>query len=421
VTTAAGMLDEVLALVAYEQAALDDRWPIYERLRSEAPVFFFRDTAFVSRYEDVSTVLMDDTHFHTGVWAEGPFARPVPGHLTESEQGKLRDILDYQSRWMTKSNGERHAQLRRIGTRVFSPRTIAAMDPRIEALALESLATLAERDSVEFISEFAYQLPLTIICEMLDIPEDEREPLHDLWVMMTRFLGGEWRSRLPEHLDDVHESYRDMGRRLAEILDASRGRETTDLVSRLLAARDEEGSIVSDADLISIVTQILTAGHQTTQDLLGNALHSLLTHPAEWEALCANPATAADAVEEVLRYRSPAQVVERIVVEDVELAGVPLAAGQHLTCLLGSANHDPDQFEGPERFDIDRMDVKKHLAFARGPHFCLGAALSRLEGRIVLQVLAERYPGTSLVDDEARWIPSLQLLGLRALPLRLAP
>jgi cytochrome P450 len=412
--------DEVAALARYEPEALADRWRIYARLREEAPVFEFGGTVFVSRYADVNAVLLEHERFHSGPLAAEQGKRGLPPGLTEQELAKVDEILDYQSRWMTASNGRRHADLRRLTTRVFSARAIAEMRGRIEELTEEMLEELGAHARVDFIHDFAYRLPLTIISEMLDIPVELREELHRIWVRMSRFLTGlEWKSRLPQDLDDVHAAYVEMGQVLREIMKRNREKDTTDLLSGLLAAREGESALFSEADLVSIVTQLLTAGHQTTQDLLGNALYSLFTRRDQWDALCAQPELAPDAVEEVLRYRSPAQLVARTTVEEVEVTGVPLPVGQSVTCLLGSANHDPAVFRDPETFDLRRPDAKAHLAFARGAHFCIGAALSRLEGTIVLRALAQRFPDADLVATDVEWIPHLQLLGLKALPVEL--
>jgi cytochrome P450 len=419
---AAPLGEEVEALARYDPAALAERWRIYARLREEAPVFPFRDTVFVSRYAEVNEILLDGERFHSGPLVADQGKRGLPATLTPSELAKVDEILDYQSRWMTAANGQRHAELRRLTTKVFSARAIGEMRGRIEELTEEMLAELAAHERVEFIHEFAYRLPLTIISEMLDIPVELREELHRVWLRMARFLTGlEWKARLPEHLDDVHAAYGEMGALLREIMRRNRERDTTDLLSGLLAAREDESALFSEADLVSIVTQMLTAGHQTTQDLLGNALYSFFTWREQWDVLRGQPELAADAVEEVLRFRSPAQLVARTTVEEVDVAGVVLPEGQSVTCLLGSANHDPAQFVQPDRFDIRRPDAKGHLAFGWGPHFCLGAALSRLEGTIVLGALVRRFPDADLATTEVEWMPHMQLLGLKALPIELGP
>ncbi|HVT69130.1 MAG TPA: cytochrome P450, partial [Trebonia sp.] len=242
-----------------------------------------------------------------------------------------------------------------------------------------------------------------------------------VWQTMIKFLGGlEWRPALPAQLEAVHASYLEMGALLQQFIDTKRQGTDSDLLRRLFAAQDE-GLGVTDADLIGIISQLFTAGHQTTQDLLGNAVYTLLLYPDQWADIVADPSLVKNAVEEVLRFRSPAQDMERTAVHDVRIGDYTIAAGDHLTCLIGSANHDPGVFSDPGVFDIRRTDVMSHMAFSRGPHFCLGAALSRMEGAAGLTALARRFPEVSLADTDIRWMPNTHLMGVAALPLRFGP
>ncbi len=413
------LTDDVARFAAHDPFVMADRFRVYERLRTEAPVYRFRDTVLVSRYATVSEILLDDERFASG---RGHSGRELPGGLTDAELSKVDEIVDFQSRWLTAANGQRHADLRRLSTRVFSARAIADMRSRIADLTEAMLTDLSSRSVVDFISQFAYKLPLTVVSDMLDIPVELREPLHKAWLGTSPFVGGiEWRRRLPERLDSVYESYAEMTRLLHGIIASREGRPTTDLLGKLLEAQSAESAFVTEDDVVAIVSQLLVAGHQTTQDLLGNGLHSLLTQRDQWRLLCEAPELIPNAVEEVLRFRSPTQTAERIAVGDVVLDGVEIAAGSHVTCLLGAANHDQEQFPDPQRFDVTRNNAKSQLSFGRGAHFCLGAALSRLEAAIVFGSLVRRFPDVDLVTNDVEWMPSVPLLGLTSLLVDLGP
>jgi cytochrome P450 len=206
---------------------------------------------------------------------------------------------------------------------------------------------------------------------------------------------------------------------LRDHLDGTRENPRTVLLQSLFQAESEGG--VSETDLIGIVAQIITAGHQTTQDLIGNSIFTLLTHPDQWELVCEDPARAGNAVEEVLRFRSPAQMMSRYAIDDTEIAGEPIAAGEFVIALLGSANHDETYFSDPQVFSVERENARHHLAFSRGVHFCLGAALSRLEAKTLIGTLARRFPDARLAvpESELAWEPNTFLLSLSSLPVAL--
>jgi hypothetical protein len=209
----------------------------------------------------------------------------------------------------------------------------------------------------------------------------------------------------------------EMRRLIRAAFDARRGTPTTPMMQNLLDAEADER--VSTDDVIVLAQLLITAGHRTTTDLLGNGMHSLLTHPEQWRMLCEEPDRMPAVLEEVLRYRSPGQDVERFAAAPFTLRGVEVREGQHLTIIPGSANFDEDHFVDPERFDITREDSKNHVAFGRGPHYCLGNALAKLEGHTAIGAIARRFPDAKLVTPEPDWAPNTHLLGLSTLPLEL--
>jgi cytochrome P450 len=423
VAVATSLVDDVTAWATRDPAALADRWRTYARLRDEAPVFRHNDQVLVSRYDDVSAVLLDDVHFKKNAAGQktSPRMQKVFDILDERGREMLVAILDHRARWISAADDERHTYLRRLGTRIFSARAIAQIEARIDEVADEMLTRLAAQPTCDVISQLAFRLPLTIISEMLDVPEDARERIHQAWVDMTRFEAVVFSdlTKLADGLEVTYEGHVSMERELKAVLDGRRGSPTTPLLEALFQAERDEG--VSEPDLIAIVTQLITAGHQTTQDLIGNGLLALFTHRDQWELLCSDPGLVPLAVEEILRYRSPAQLMARTAMAAVDVAAETIQAGEFVLVLLGSANNDSTHFADPDRFDVTRVEAREHLAFSRGVHYCLGAALSRLEMTTVLRRLVARFPDAELAvpAEEIAWMPNTFLLGVESLPVRL--
>jgi len=411
----------VEAYASLDAHALADRWSLYARLRREAPVYRYGHTVLVTRYSDISDILADPVTFTNGGEGRDSLTPEVLRRLSSRERTMIAEIDDYHSHWLAAVDGQRHTELRAIGQRVFSPRALRNLEPRIQEIVDELLAAVEGRAQIEFVHDFAYRLPLTVICDILDVPDDLRGPLHETWLgMLPARTGLAWRNQLPLGLESANAKYHEFNRMLGELLDIRRGRPTTEIMSNLLAA--EADPSVDDRDVIGLMMILFAAGHQTTADLLGSGLHALLTDRPQWELLCAEPDLVTNAVEEVLRYRSPSQdIAQRVVAVPTTVAGVPLDPGQHVTAVLGSANRDESVFEAPEVFDIRRTDANKHMAFGKGVHFCLGSPLSKMETKLALTAFAARYPDCELVDPEPAWMPNTHFLGLTEMQLVLDP
>lgn len=412
------LTDDVRDWLSLRADAPLDRWGVYARLRKEAPSFAFGGQKFLSRHADCSAVLRDNRNFLSGFDIESPSYQSMLAKLSDKKRIKYQEVLEHQLRWLNSSNGSKHVALRTLATRVFSMRAIEDMRARVQREVDERLEELSSRDTIEIISDFAYQLPLTIISEMLDIPEEVRESIHTSWQSMTQLIGNP-PERVPHVIDEVHAGMAELESRLKHTFDLRRGQQTTDLLSRLLAAGEEAGGEITEREIMGIVAQMVIAGHQTTQDTIGNALLELFTHRDQWDALKAEPDLVPNAVEEVLRYRTPGQMISRDARTDMEIGEHFFPAGTRVTCLLGSANRDAEIFADPDRFDIRRENARQHLAFSQGVHFCLGASLSRLEVGIFLKTFSARFPNAHLAEQRTEWLPNSFLLGLKALHVRL--
>jgi cytochrome P450 len=428
-TVSSGAVTDLESLVEryarQEPALMADRWPLYRQLREFSPFHRVGATTLVTRYHDIVRILSDDASFEAGPFAAGSDGfRDVPADLTSTERSLAGEIVDFQGHWMTARDGSRHDQLRRVGTRVFTVKAVFAMQQLVDDLVDELLTSLSDGaidGEVEFITGFAYKLPLAVISRVLDMPAELSERLHNEWLVMVKFLGGlAWRRSLPQDLTTVHAAYHGMYVTMSEFLASKRQSTTSDILKRMFTAQIEDPSI-SEADLIGVLSQLFTAGHQTTQDLLGNGLYDLLSYPDQWAELCRNPALVPATIEEVLRFRAPAQDVDRTAVIDVDFGDYTVRAGDHLTLILGSANHDPEQFADPDRFDITRADTRGHVTFSRGPHLCLGAALSRMEGAAALKAMTRRFPHMQLRSPNPLWVRNTHLMGLQSLSIALGP
>lgn len=394
------------------------RWDVYSRLQRESPFLDHGDTLFVSRYSDCRTILQDNRNFLNGYEVESDRVRNVAETLDPVRRDKYRAVIDHQLRWLTSSDGNKHTSLRSLATRVFSLRAIEEMRDRVQREVDIRLDELAGRDSIEIISEFAYQLPLTIISEMLDLDEEVSELIHEAWQCMVKMIGTP-PERVPLVIDEVYDSMIKLEQGLKQTFAVRRREGTTDLLSRLLSAAADEGDTITEDDIVGVVAQLVIAGHQTTQDTIGNGLFLLLANRDQWHAICENAELVPNAVEEILRYHTPGQMAYRTARTDMVVNENRIAAGSHITCILGAANRDPEIFDDAKRFDIRRPNAKQQLAFGSGVHHCLGASLARLEATIFFATLARRFPNTELLDHDPKWLPNNFLHGLAQLHVRL--
>jgi cytochrome P450 len=310
-----------------------------------------------------------------------------------------------------------HTRLRSLVSKAFTPKVVDAHTPRIEEMVAEQLDGLAGRQHLELMSKFAYPLPARVICELLGVPEDDVPfVISQAPALAVGFDPSPMRTA--EVLVAADEATRQLTDYLKQLIVQRRKEPGTDLLSRLIAA-EEEGDRLSHDELVATVLLLLIAGHETTANLIGNGLLALLRHPGQLERFRADPDLDRSAVEELLRYDGPVQMVERIALEDVELGGVTIPRGRIVVLCLGAANRDPGVFREPERLDLAR-DPNHHVAFSGGHHFCLGASLARVEARIALGQLVRRFPELHAATDRLRWRPSFTIRGLQELPLALA-
>ncbi|GII04537.1 cytochrome P450 family protein [Planobispora takensis] len=306
-----------------------------------------------------------------------------------------------------------HTRLRKLVTKAFTPRRTESLRPRIQEITDGLVDAMEPRGRAELIDDFAFPLPVTVICELLGVPTEDRDDFRR-WssILLTPAFTAE-EIRLRDEVNAAIHAY------FGAITAARRADPRDDLVSALVTAHDEE-DLLSDQELIAALTLLLIAGHETTVNLIGNGMLALLTHPGQLRLLQDRPELIPAAIEEFLRYDGPVErATLRFATEDMEIAGVAVPKGSIVQISLGAAGRDPALVDAPDTLDITRADVR-HVAFGHGIHFCLGAPLARLEGLIAFGTLLRRLPGIALDRpvEELGWRSSSIIRGLQALPVR---
>lgn len=388
-----------------------DPYPLYRQLRDAGRAI---ETSYggllLTRHADVMNVLRDPRMSSSNA--------NDPGYAEfreTAEAAGFADLFVQSDHTLLFLDPPDHTRLRRLVSRAFTPRAVESMRPRIRGIVDELLdAALAGPGGFDLIEDLAYLLPVTVISEMLGVPLTDHERLRAWTDVAVRLLDPN--SNL-DGLADLPDALRGMRSYFDELIERRREMPDNDLLSALIAVEDE-GERLTHEELLATVILLYGAGHETTVNLIGNGVVAMLRHPTEWERLIHDPSLAANAVEEALRYDSPVQLTGRTPVEPLQLDGLRLEAGREVITLLGAANRDPAVFADPDRFDVTRGELD-HIAFSAGIHFCLGAALARVEGQEAFAALAQRAPGLRLTTVDPPRKETVTLRGFASLPVEL--
>jgi hypothetical protein len=383
-------------------------YPTYHRLREEDPVhrYLIGGDWIVTRYADVKAVLK------SGCVRTDDRPKSIQErnkYLLHKE--KNLDILAYTtSRFLFYMNPPDHTRLRGLVGKGFSSIVVERMRPHIQEIVDELLDKVRHKGSMDIVAELASPLSVSVISKLLGIPKEAQQQLHQWTNVLSRILDPLVSLKEYEAMNQATEEIQEYLRTLI----AEREKEPQeDFISNLIAAKDQSDRL-SQKDLLAICTLLFGAGEETTGNTIGNGMLALLQHPNQMEQLKREPTMIQSAVEEVIRYDSAIQMLTRIATDNLEIGNQTIKAGEKIVLCLGAANRDPAQFPNPDELNINR-EQNHHLAFADGIHYCLGAALARVETQIAINTLIQRFPDLKLASNKLEWKKSIVIRGLKSL------
>lgn len=385
---------------------LANPYPLFHRLRAEDPVHWdpFLHTWVVTRYVDVLEVLHTFSAERTH----------TPEKLKAMGLAEMSPIAELMVKQMLFMDPPAHTRLRALASQAFSPARVAVLRSHIREIVTRLLDQVQDRGRTDIIKDLAEPLPCTVTAEMLGVPAEDQHQLKTWSANFAEMLGNfqhnpEHAPRMLRTVNEMTAYFRDAVRRQSE-------HPREGLIHALMTA-EMDGDRLTEEEIVanSIVTMV--GGQETTTNLIGNGVLSLLRNPAEMKRLQSDLGLIPSAVEEMLRYESPSQHTGRLAPRDVEMGGKTIGKGQAVMAVMAAANRDPERFPDPDRFDITRKD-NRHLAFGYAAHFCFGAALARVEGQEAMEAIVGRLPGLKLEPGPLTWRNNLGLRGLTSLPVR---
>ena len=399
--------------MTYDPAAPEVRrnpFPVYSQLQDDDPVHWSESLRswVLTRYDDVRQVAMSDVMSPDRL-------RPFYAQLKGERREILAEVMRYLSLWMVFRDPPEHTRLRRLVGTAFTPRSIEALADPVGRVVDQLLDALPRNQSVDWAQQVAMPLPAYVILDLLGIPHQSYADLK-AWSDELRAFVGSSRAD-PDRYNRARHGATQLAGFFREVIAARRAAPGEDFVSRMITARDEQGSLSED-ELVATCMLVLFAGHETTTHLLSNSANALLDHPDQLQRLRDNPALINPAVEEFLRYDGPSNAITRVVSADHEIGGKLLRSGDRVFAMVNAANRDPRRFDNPQGLDIARQP-NRHLTFGFGLHFCLGAPLARLEAQLCFAGLIRRFGKIERAAGETEWIDSLSMRGLSRLPIQL--
>ena len=396
-------------LASYEVVA--NPFPVFAALRQEHPVYKSPDQPnswVLLGYEEVATYLKDSRLLSYPFKAD-MFPEPI--------QKQAAYLFEALSTWLFFMNPPEHMRVRSLVVKAFKPSLIANMKPAIQRIADELIDTVYASGQMDMVDDFAAVLPILVISEMLGVDRKDRKQLK-AWSDEIALIGhGKYDL---ETLLRLQHGLKQLDNYIRDLIEARRQDPQDDFISNMIKV-EENGETLSMAEMLSLCSFVLFAGHETTTYLITNGIRALINYPEQRQLLLDNPDLIEVAVEEILRYDSPTQYSGRFTAAPLNIRGKQIEAGSMMLFALGSANRDPAQFENPDQFDIRRSNSQQHLAFGLGPHFCVGAALARLEGQIALQTCLKRLPNMRLANETITWRHNRAIHGPLNMPILFDP
>ena len=391
-----------------------DPYPVLAQFRETNPVHWSPALKawVVTRYDDVRAVLLDRELSSDTVT---PFYRAQ----SDATQSKISVLLRYLGNWLVFKDPPDHTRLKRLASRAFTAQSLAQIQPNIDAIVSHLMTELEGRQEIDLVADFSNRLPAFVIMDMLGIARERLGEVKHWSDEIKLFIGAA--QNTPDKYDRARAGAEAMADMFQQLIDGQRTTPSDSILGMLIAAHSDEDGRLSDDELIATSILLLFAGHETTTNLITMASLHMMRSPDQRERFVAleDRGAIAVAVEEFLRFDGPTPSMVRVAVEDHDIAGVTIGAGQRIYAMIAAANHDPNVFDQPGRLDIARSP-NPHVTFGYGAHFCLGAPLARMEAATALPALHKRFPGMVL-NGEATWADGLTLRGPKSLPVHLTP
>lgn len=384
-------------------------YPLYQQIRSTDPVHWDEPMGFwaLTRYADIVTALRNSR------FSKAQGIKTALNRLPETEQEMAKPVYHLFSKQMLYADPPYHTHLRGLVNKAFTPRMVERMRPHIQQIVDELLDAVQEHGRMDVIRQFAYPLPATVIMEMLGLPPEERDQFKKWSDDFIAVLGVVRQD--PSLMEQAQQSLVEFTDYIGELQKQRRQHSKDDLLDALLTV-EEQGNKLSHEELVANSILLLAAGHETTTNLIGNGLLALLRHPDQMQKLRDDPSLIETAIEELLRYDNPVQIVWRLATEDMEIGGKRISQGKVVNLIIGAANRDPAQFPEPDQLNLSRSE-NRHAGFGFGIHFCLGAALARLEGQLAINTVLRRMPTLRLETEALEWQESPTFRGVKSLPV----
>lgn len=385
-----------------------DPYPTLARFRQEAPVWWSEKGKYwlVTRYKESLAILQSlDFEKRLDRWKEiSPLARVLP---------PVQKLLKSRRQWMLNMDPPDHTRIRSLVNKAFTPSTVAGLAPHIESIANSLIDSALQKGEMDVISDFAYPLPVTVIAQMLGVPPEDRDLFREFSYLLTATVEVTPSMRMVNGGNKATDGIIDY---LRPLVAERRKNPKNDLISSLIAA-EEQGKHLSESELLQNCVLLLVAGHETTVNLIGNGVLDMMRFPDQLELIQRDPGLITKMVNETLRFDSPVQLVRRLAGKDCSLAGQNIRKGDMISIMVGAANRDPEVYERPDVFDINR-EQKRNLAFGQGIHHCIGSSLAETEARIAFSALFKRLPNTRLkAPDKLSWRLSPAFRGVTTLPV----
>jgi cytochrome P450 len=396
----------------FEKAFITNPYPTYHEWLERGRLFwspdFFGGAWVLPHYKDNCELLRESDRLTTE--KSGGLVAQFPAQY----QAELRSLDEYLARWLAFIDPPKHLRIRRLLQKGFTAEVLQSFRPRVQTIVDDLLARAIVQKRLDMISDFAYSLPVRVVCAMLGVPDKDHATFVQWMDELAMFLGNA--SSTVEAAYVAKVALDKLTNYFRELIPARRNHAGADLISILVRA-EEEGEVLSEEELYAQCVFFLFAGHETTSNLIGNGMLCLLRHPEQLDMLRAQPSLMAGFIEEALRYEGPMQYTFRMARRDFDLFGHSIKKGQVLVFLFGAANRDPQVFSEPDTFDISRQK-NNHLTFGHGLHHCIGAATARMEAAIAFSTLLRRVSDFRLINEDPEWRDVFRFRGLKSLPLQ---